>query len=149
MKATPVPRWAISFADLVLLLLGCFVFLHAIEASHRRRAAQSPVFVPPAAPGAVIEASSAFENGDARLTARARAQVQQLAASFGSRPVLVTSRGVAESGSRLDRFELAAARSMAVARALRAGGVAEGAISVRFDEQVEQGHGQVIELSGR
>ena len=33
MNSAPVPRWAISFADLVLLLLGCFVLLHAMESA--------------------------------------------------------------------------------------------------------------------
>ena len=32
MNRLPLPRWAVSFADLVLLLLGCFVLLHAMEA---------------------------------------------------------------------------------------------------------------------
>ena len=33
MNRLPLPRWAVSFADLILLLLGCFVMLHAMEAS--------------------------------------------------------------------------------------------------------------------
>ena len=32
MNRLPLPRWAVSFADLLLLLLGCFVLLHAMEA---------------------------------------------------------------------------------------------------------------------
>ena len=41
LTAPSVPRWAVSFADLGLLLLGCFVLLHAMEAQRPTAAAGS------------------------------------------------------------------------------------------------------------
>jgi flagellar motor protein MotB len=146
---TAVPRWAVSFADLVLLLLGCFVFLHAIEAA-RPVGARSATAAPSAtrAGAALFAATDLFEAGEARLTDRGRARVQALAGGLRHGRVAITSRGLGEGGTRLDRFELAAARSVAVARALREAGIDEHAIAVSFEES-SAGAGQRIEVAAR
>lgn len=143
-----VPRWAVSFADLVLLLLGCFVLLHAME-SQRPKAdvASAPRAAAPA--GRVLTADSLFEAGEARLTEAGRARILGIAASLRGGGVTVSGRGVGEAGSRLDRFELAAARTAAVARALREGGVAEQLISVRVDNSPSGQPGQTIAVARR
>jgi flagellar motor protein MotB len=147
MKAVPVPRWAVSFADLVLLLLGCFVFLHAIEAARPTAPAGAiPAHAAPRGFAASFRAGDLFEPGEARLTDAARERLATLAETLRTGRVAVASRGLAEGGRRLDRFELAAARSVAVARALREAGIDEHAISVSFAENGAAG-GQTIEIA--
>jgi flagellar motor protein MotB len=143
-----VPRWTVSFADLVLLLLGCFVLLHAMEA--RRPKADAASVPRPAAPaGQLLAADSLFEAGEARLTEAARTRLFALAVSLRGSGVTVSGRGVGEAGLRHDRFELAAARTAAVARALREGGIAEAAIAVRVDNAPSGRPGQTITVAPR
>ena len=142
------PRWAVSFADLGLVLLGCFVMLHAIEAARPRPdAARAPV--PTAAAGASFAAAELFEPGEARLTAAARARLQVLGRQGGGSRLVVASRGLGESGRRLDRFELAAARAAAAARALAEGGVPEARLAIRLDEPGDRSDGQRIVVERR
>jgi flagellar motor protein MotB len=149
MKDAVSARWAISFADLLLLLLGCFVFLHAIEAARpTARAAAAPGPAPRLAAVAVFDAAGLFEPGEARLTDAGRARIAAIAPGLRGGNVLVASRGLGEGGGRLDRFELAAARSVAVSRALRAAGLDERAIAVSFDEAAGR-RGQRITVSRR
>jgi flagellar motor protein MotB len=144
MKALPIPRWAISFADLLLLLLGCFVLLHAMEAARPAAVA--------AASGASIgayPAASLFEPGEARLLAVARVTLAQAARGLAGHRVTVVSRGTAAAGARLDRFELSAARAAAVGRALQQGGVAERDIAIALEESAAPAGGQAIALIRR
>lgn len=143
-----VPRWAVSFADLGLLLLGCFVLLHAMEA--QRPKADAATVPRPALPvGRVLAADSLFEGGEARLTEAGRAQLLVLAGTLRGGAVTVSGRGVGEMGLRLDRFELAAARTAAVARTLREGGVAEQMITIRVDNGPSGRPGQTIAVARR
>jgi flagellar motor protein MotB len=143
-----VPRWAVSFADLVLLLLGCFVLLHAMEAQRPKAdAARAPRAAVPA--GQLLAADSLFEAGEARLTEAARARLLAVAGALGGGRVTVSGRGVGEAGPRLDRFELAAARTAAVARTLREGGIDETAITVRVDNAPSGRPGQTIAIASR
>ena len=61
----------------------------------------------------------------------------------------MSGRGVGDAGLRLDRFELAAARTAAVARTLREGGIAEAAIAVRVDNAPSGRTGQTIAVARR
>ena len=143
-----VPRWEVSFADLVLLLLGCFVLLHAMESQRPKAdAATTPRDAVPA--GQLLAADSLFEAGDARLTESGRARLLALAGTLRGGGVTVSGRGVGDAGLRLDRFELAAARTAAVARALREGGIAEAAIAVRVDNAPGGRPGQTIAVARR
>lgn len=149
MKAAPVPRWAVSFADLGLLLIGCFVMLHALQ-SARPEAEGVPAPPVPAMRGdETWRAADLFEPGEARLAPRARAMLQATGRRWAGRSIRIISRGAAEGGARLDRFELAAARSAAVARALREGGVGERDIEVRLEEAGDDRYGQIIAIAGR
>lgn len=141
-------RWAVSFADLVLLLLGCFVLLHAMEAQRPKAdAASLPRAATPG--GRVLAADSLFEAGEARLTEAGRAGLLALAGTLRGGGVVVNGRGVGEAGQRLDRFELAAARTAAVARTLREGGIAEATIEVRVDNAPAGRPGQMIAVARR
>ncbi len=118
-----VPRWAVSFADLGLVLIACFVMLNAMEAA-RPKADSDAVRVPaPVAsiPAETYRAEELFEPGEARLTEAARAELRAAGGRWAGRPIRIVSRGAGTGSARLDRFELAAARSAAVAR-----GVARG-----------------------
>ena len=104
------PRWAVSFADLGLLLLGCFVMLHAMSRSGGAAAAAT------AAPLASYRAAALFEPGEARRTAAGASRLAADARRFDGNLSLV-SRGADPGSARLDRIELAAARAASLARA--------------------------------
>jgi len=146
MNRLPLPRWAVSFADLLLLLLGCFVLLHAMEAQRSTAAA------PTAAAASTIRAFNAaevFQPGEALLTAEARAALHAEGARLAGHTVRIQSNGTGEDGGRLDRFELAAARAAAVGRALREGGLGEGQIAIAMGDGGAPGAGQTIAISQR
>lgn len=151
MNRLPLPRWAVSFADLVLLLLGCFVLLHAMEAS-RPKAGSAPVAAraqTATAPVRAFTASEVFQSGEALLTPEARAALRAEGARLAGHQVRILSSGTGEEGGRLDRFELAAARAAAIARALREGGLAEGDIAMTMGDSDRPGAGQVITVARR
>jgi flagellar motor protein MotB len=151
MNRLPVPRWAVSFADLVLLLLGCFVLLHAMETS-RPGPGAAPVAAraqAAAAPVRAFTASEVFQPGEALLTPEARAALRAEGARLAGHPVRILSSGTGEEGGRLDRFELAAARAAAIGRALREGGLAEGDIAITMGDSGRPGAGQVITVARR
>jgi flagellar motor protein MotB len=152
MNRLPLPRWAVSFADLVLLLLGCFVMLHAMEAARPRTAAAAPAAPssqPAAAPERAFNASEVFQSGEALLTPEAREALRAEGAHLAGHAVRIQSNGTGEDGGRLDRFELAAARAAAVGRALREGGLGEGQIAIAMGDGRAPGAGQTIAISQR
>ena len=151
MSRVAVPRWAVSFADLGLLLLGCFVLLHAMEAQRPRAAsAATDATAPPQpAPARAFNASEVFQSGEAVLTPEAREALRAEGARLAGHPVRIFSTGTGEEGGRLDRFELAAARTAAVARALREGGLTEQHIALAMGETGVPGSGQIIAVSRR
>lgn len=124
----PTPRWAVSLADIGLLLLGSFAMLNAMasERAEKNGAAVSDVPQGDAKPARVghFAAGDLFEPGEARLTASGEAELRAVASHAAGQRLTLVSRGVGEATDRLDAFELAAARSAVVARALSRGGVA-------------------------
>ena len=143
MTTVPVPRWAVSFADLVLLLLGCFVLLHAMEAARPHGSAVAA----PAASG--YRAADLFQPGEAVLKPEARTQLQAEGRRLAGRRVGIASIGTAEAGGRLDRFELSAARAAAVGRALQEGGLGERDIAIAVADSADPGAGQRIAITLR
>jgi flagellar motor protein MotB len=145
MTTVPVPRWAVSFADLFLLLLGCFVLLHAMEAAR-----------PPAGAGAAVaraaggyRAADLFQPGEAVLKPEARSRLQAEGRRLAGHEVRIVSAGTAEAGGRLDRFELSAARAAAVGRALQEGGVRDRDVAIAMAEGGDPAAGQNIAISLR
>lgn len=137
-------RWALSFADLVLLLLAFFVLL---QASGDRSAAMianvgaqfggAPLVRP-----VELRAAALFVPGEAMLTpdgaARIAAAVRRLGVSGAA--LDVQSRGTDPAGNRFDDWDLAAARLGAVARAIRAHGLADDRLVIRgLDQRDGQG----------
>jgi hypothetical protein len=131
MKPLALPRWTISLADLSLLLLGFFILLHA---SDRRQAAASAraAFTGEQAAGPLLDvaAGALFEPEEARLTPEARIRIYDIARLAGVRELVVESRGRDGAASRFDAWELAAARTAALARALQEAGIAEARIEI-------------------
>jgi flagellar motor protein MotB len=140
----PVPRWAVSFADLFLLLLGCFVLLHAMESAPRAGAQAN---AGRAADG--YRAADLFQPGEALLRPAARTLLQAEGRRLAGREVRIVSAGTAESGGRLDRFELSAARAAAVGRALQEGGVRDRDIAIAMADTADSATHQRIAVSLR
>lgn len=131
MSAFPIPRWAISFADLTMLLLAYFVLLHAADA--RTLVAAAHVAFPGGTAGGTLleaKADAWFEPGEARLRPAARQRLAETAAEAGGRRLVIESVGRAPATTRFDGWELGAARAAAVARALTGAGVKEGRIDI-------------------
>jgi outer membrane protein OmpA-like peptidoglycan-associated protein len=145
MSSVPAPRWAVSFADLLLLLLGCFVMLNAMQAARQSGAAGGTP-----APGAGdYRAADLFQPGEAVLKPEALARLQADGRHMAGRPLRIVSTGSAETGSRLDRFELSAARAAAVGRALQQGGVREGDVAIVIAEAASPAESQHLAISVR
>jgi flagellar motor protein MotB len=149
MNRLPLPRWAVSFADLLLLLLGCFVLLHAMEAQRSGATPAASRSQPAAAPARSFTAAEVFQPGEALLTPEARAALRAEGARLAGHPVRILSAGTGEDGGRLDRFELAAARAAAIGRALREGGLGEGDIAITMGDGGQPGAGQTIAIAPR
>lgn len=141
MRNPAVPRWAVSFADLSLLLLAFFVLLHAGNARQVAAGARAAFANEPAA-GPLLDARAAalFEPGEARLLPAARARLQGIGrtAAAARRGLLIQTSGVDGGGRRLDAWELSAARAAALARALEGGGMLEQRIEIAFAREEEE-----------
>jgi len=144
MTTVPVPRWAVSFADLFLLLLGCFVLLHAMEASRG-----SPAMSASRAAAGGYRAADLFQPGEAVLRPEARAMLQGEGRRLAGHEVRIVSAGTAEAGGRLDRFELSAARAAAVGRALQEGGVRDRDVAIAIADTAGAMMDQRIAVSPR
>lgn len=135
MKREISQRWALSFADLVMLLLGFFVLMQA-QRGDRLKMAQGirTAFggTGREAESRGFDATSLFEPGEAILKPAARAQFARMGADARaeSGQLTVSSQGRDEHSARLDAWELAAARTAAVARAIRSGGLPESRIEI-------------------
>lgn len=145
MSTVPVPRWAVSFADLFLLLLGCFVLLHAMASSRAPAGAQATT----ARSTGGYRAADLFQPGEALLRAEAHAMILAEGRRLAGREVRIVSAGTAESGGRLDRFELSAARAAAVGRALQEGGVRDRDVAIAIADAPSQSSEQRIAVSLR
>jgi flagellar motor protein MotB len=145
MSTVPVPRWAVSFADLFLLLLGCFVLLHAMEAARPHAAGEASAGR--AAGG--YRAADLFQPGEAVLKPAARALLQAEGRRLAGHQVRIVSVGTAEAGGRLDRFELSAARAAAVGRALQEGGVRDRDLAIAMADSAASAADQRIAVSLR
>lgn len=151
-------RWALSFADLTLLLLGFFVLMHATEEERRDRALGGitryfgSVGATAEAIRADIPARDVFVAGEAIVTDAGRARLATIATSAreSGRPVRISSRGLDGGTARFDGWDLASARVGAVARALTRAGVPASAIRITGPDSgdetrdAQRAKGQVI-----
>lgn len=147
-------RWAISFADLALLLLGFFVLLQASEG--RRREVVEGVarqFGAPVAHSERLAAAQLFQPGEALLTPAGAARLAALAVPYRTGPdrVELRSVGLDRGTYRFDNWDLAAARVGAVARALVTNGIPRARIVIRGLDQEDGASrsGQTLILTRR
>lgn len=133
--------WAISFADLAMLLLGFFVIVYSAKPGGAARAAPAAAV---AAETAAFDAPSAslFEDGEARLMPEARATLVALGkrAAGENATVFVVSVGREAASRRFDGWELAAARTAAAARAIGEGGMPDDRIELTMAGGRVAGH---------
>lgn len=141
-------RWALSFADLTLLLLGFFVLLQASNGRQQEIVGGlAQQFGAPAIQSERLVARNLFQRGEALLTPMGEKQVRAVALRFAAsgKTLEVRSIGLDRAASRFDGWDLAAARLGAVARALVAAGVPAGRVVIRgLDQQSESKAGQQI-----
>lgn len=148
MKIAGAPTWAISFADLCMLLLGFFIILHARSSQQKEvvngiKQALGGQTVP-VAKIHDLDPTRLFEPGEALLRPEARAQLAEIgrqAHMTGAR-VRIESIGADRATRRFDGWELAAARAAAIARAVQSGGLSEKAIILSIPDMSDAGAGQ-------
>ena len=146
-------RWAISFADLLLLLLGFFVLLQAsgqkrdamlaeVRQQFGGRAMRS---------GIELRAGELFLHGEAMLSDKGKARLARVAAQLrsGRKGLEIRSQGTDPFHQRFDEWDLAAARLGAVARALKEQGLTGDRLVIRGLDQLDgaTGKGQVIRIA--
>ena len=133
-RSGPDQRWALSFADICLLLLGFFVILHARAQADPAAASRIGATIgdDAKAPSLDAAANALFEPGEAVFRSNAARRFEEFGRSAHARgsDVVVETVGTDGGGRRFDAWELAAARAAAVARAVRAGGLDERRISL-------------------
>jgi hypothetical protein len=147
MTPARMPRWALSFADLCLLLLGFFVLLQTQSGREASfiESVRAAFDEPAAADRHDYHARTLFEAGEAVLKPAARDRFRAFART--AHRIRIESIGFDPGARRFDRWELAAARLAAVARALQAGGVPEDRIEVAMPIIGGAAHGQTISLT--
>lgn len=127
-------RWALSFADLSLLMLGFFVLLQANQGTRDEAlAGLNNYFAGLQAPNQVdLPAERLFSAGEALLSDAGRAQLAAAAAPFKPQKgiIRIQSLGLAQGEHRFDAWDLSAARLGAVARALVAAGISPDRIRI-------------------
>ena len=138
-------RWALSFADLALLLLGFFVLLQARPDANHLSAGLRAAFGARAQASLEQKANVWFEPGEAVLRPEAHQALQDFAHKAGGKAFIVSSRGTEPAATRFDSWELAAARTAAVARELSKAGIAQDKIAVAIDPAT--GGGQMIQIT--
>ncbi|BAK65982.1 hypothetical protein SLG_13070 [Sphingobium sp. SYK-6] len=120
-------RWAVSFADLCLLLLGFFVLLQANQSARDQALAGiGSYFGALEAPRKIdLPAAALFQPGEALLSEAGHAALARAAAPLraSGNIVRIQSIGLERGEHRFDEWDLAAARLGAVARALVAAGI--------------------------
>ena len=136
MKSAGAPSWTLSFADLCLLLLGFFIMLHAqtgqqaklVDGIKQAFGGQSV----PLSESHQLDPARLFEPGEALLRPQARAQLVEMGRRAAERRerVRIESIGVDPASRRFDGWELAAARTAAIGRAVQTGGLSDQAITI-------------------
>lgn len=146
-------RWAISFADLLLLLLGFFVLLQA--SGQKRDAMLAEVrqqFGGRAMRlGVELRADALFLPGEALLSDKGKIRLARVAAELrlAGKSLEIRSQGADPARERFDEWDLAAARLGAVARELKTRGLGGDRLVIRGLDQLDggAGKGQVIRIA--
>lgn len=130
---TPAQRTTLSFLDLALIMTGVMALIASVGDSHPAVAeALVDSFGRSDAPSVQrtsVPVARLFEPQEARLTRAGAAKIAALGQKAASAEIGIMVPVVTEKGaSRLDRWELAAARTAAIMRVLADQGVADSAM---------------------
>lgn len=130
---TPAQRTTLSFLDLALIMTGVMAMIASVGDRHPAAAAAlaSSFGTQPAATVRRVSLPVArlFEPQEARLTPHGIATIAALGDTSGSSEIAIAVPVMTETGaSRLDRWELAAARTAAIMRVLADRGIADSAM---------------------
>jgi hypothetical protein len=146
------PRWALSFADLCLVLLAFLLLLQAHRADPAAMGAGIRAAFGAKAPQSYDEgAAPLFQPGEAILQPAARIHYSAIgrdaAGQRGS--VHIESLGSDAGARRFDAWELAAARAASIARAIQEGGLPASRIDLAIDgtRPDAAGHGQRLRVT--
>jgi len=129
-------RWALSFADLCLVLLGFLLLLQAHRGDPAALNAGLRAAFGAAAPKTYDEtANTLFEPGEAILLPPARAHFRAIGRDAAGQGAIVhvESMGTDAAARRFDAWELAAARAAAIARAVSEGGLDAWKVDLAID----------------
>jgi len=129
---TPAQRTTMSFLDLALIMTGVMAMIASVGDRHPGAAvalAEGFGSDAAAAQQIALPLASIFEPQEARLTEAGIRQIAAVAAKSKHAEFGIAVPVVSESGvSRLDRWELAAARTAAIMRVLGEQGIADDAM---------------------
>lgn len=129
-------RWALSFADLCLVLLGFLLLLQAHRGDPAALNAGLRAAFGAAAPQTYDEtATGLFEPGEAILLPNARTHFRTIGRDAAGQGAIVhiESMGTDAAARRFDAWELAAARAAAIARAVSEGGLDAKNVDLAID----------------
>lgn len=129
-------RWAMSFADLCLVLLGFLLLLQAHRGDPAALNAGLRAAFGSAAPKSYDEtAAKLFERGEAILLPDARAHFRSIGQDAAGQGAIVhvESIGTDAAARRFDGWELAAARTAAISRAIAEGGLDASKVDLSID----------------
>lgn len=135
-------RWAISFADLALLLLGFFVLLQANSGRQQEIVGEiAREFGARGLSSDVLAADALFQPGEALLSDAGKASIFAITAQHrrGRGVIEIHSVGQDRTTRRFDSWDLSAARLGALARELSAQGVDPRRIVIRGLDQGQSG----------
>lgn len=129
---TPAQRTTLSFLDLALIMTGVMAMIASVGDRHPAMAeALSESFGSQVAPAqrVALPLGRLFEPHEARLTGAGAKQIAALGAKSKHAEFGIAVPVVAEAGAtRLDRWELAAARTAAIMRVLADQGIPDDAM---------------------
>lgn len=129
---TPAQRTTLSFLDLALIMTGVMAMIATVGDRHPAMAeALAESFGSQGSPAQHVSLplGRLFEPHEARLTVAGAKQVAALGAKSKNAEFGIAVPVVAETGAtRLDRWELAAARTAAIMRVLADQGIADDAM---------------------
>ncbi|MEO8723645.1 MAG: OmpA family protein [Sphingobium sp.] len=137
-------RWAISFADLCLLLLAFFVLLQANSGRQREIVGQiAQQFGAPADQSEQLVAARLFEAGEAMLTPQGAKRLALIAKAHARSHDRIEIHSIGQDGTtaRYDSWDLAAARLGAVARTLSENGISRNRLTIRGLDQGQKSAG--------
>ncbi len=145
-------RWALSFADLCLVLLAFLLLLQAHRGDPAVLGASiRSAFGAPSMPSLEEQVAPLFQPGEAVLLTNARVHFTALGreAANGRYLVHVESIGTDGHAQRFDAWELAAARAAAIARAIQSGGLDAARIDLSIDGTgpAANGRGQHVRVT--